>query len=180
MDFPLSPGWSVEFAVDLVNAAVSAPAELRSFLIAHGESPPITVDDRDVADVAALRDRLRRVFESDDPAVAAGVLNDLLVRNATRPYLTDHDRTEWHLHVSSADAGWVEWLSARTALALALVIAEGGFARLRVCGARECAAVLFDTSRNRTRRFCSTPCATRTRVAAHRLRRSGGDSGSGG
>ncbi len=125
---------------------------------------------QDLAGIRQLRDRLRQVFEAADAGRAAAVLNDLLGSAATRPYLTNHDGTDWHLHVSAPEADWTTWLSARTALALALVIADGGYARLRVCAAPDCAVVLLDASRNHTRRFCTPTCATRTRVAAHRAR----------
>lgn len=176
MEIELSAGWSAGITVDLVNTAtrtgdrLRTTAELAAFLRAHGEPEPVTVDADDLAAVRALRDRLRVVFETGDVARAARVVNGLLDAHATRPYLSDHDGAPWHLHASPADADWASWLGARTALALALIIGEGGFARLRLCEADDCAVVLLDTSRNHTRRFCSPTCATRTRVAAHRAR----------
>lgn len=176
METDLSVGWSTDITVDLVNTVTSdrdvlcTPSELSAFLLAHGESAPIDVDAADVAAIRELRSRLRTVFETADEVEAAAVVNDLLGAHATRPYLSDHDGTAWHLHVARPQAGWPEWLAARTALALALVIADDGFPRLRRCEAPGCAVVLLDTSRNHTRRFCSTTCATRTRVAAHRRR----------
>lgn len=172
----LSVGWSMDITVDLVNTAASGrddlrtPSELSAFLLAHGESEPVVVDAADVAAIRELRSKLRVVFETADGAEAAGVVNELLALHATRPYLTDHDGTAWHLHVAGPEASWPEWLAARTALALALVIADGGLSRLRRCAASGCDVVLLDTSRNHTRRFCSPTCATRTRVAAHRRR----------
>ncbi len=176
METDLSVGWSTEITVDLVNTAtvdrdvLRTPSELSAFLLAHGESEPVVVDAADVAAIRELRGRLRTVFETTDEAAAAGVVNDLLTAHATKPYLSDHDGSAWHLHVARQQAGWPEWLAARTALALALVIADGGFLRLRRCEASDCAVVLLDSSRNHTRRFCSATCATRTRVAAHRRR----------
>lgn len=177
METELTVGWSMGITVDLVNTATAGrdvlhtPAELADFLRAHGEPEPIAVDVADVTAVRELRERLRTVFETTVEAEAARIINDLLAACATTPYLSDHDGTAWHLHVSHADASWGQWLTARTALALALVIADAGFHRLRRCAAPGCAYVLLDTSRNRTKRFCSTVCATRTRVAEHRRRR---------
>lgn len=182
MHTEFQPGWSTGITVDLANTATASGdrlttrEELAAFLRAHGEADPVTVTDADLTQVRALRQRLRTVFEAGDPAAAAAAVNGLLDTYATRPYLTDHDGSDWHLHVSPGDATWGSWLAARTALALALVIAEGGFERLRVCAAHDCAVVLLDTSRNHTRRFCTPTCATRTRVAAHRARNRAPDS----
>ena len=43
--------------------------------------------------------------------------------------------------------------------------------RLGVCAAERCDRVYVDTSRNATRRFCSTACQSRTKAAAFRARR---------
>lgn len=177
VEVELSAGWSANITVDLVNTATHSgdrlrtAADLAAFLLAHGESDPVTVDADDLAAVRALRERLRVVFETGDETQAARVVNELLDAHATRPYLSNHGGAPWHLHASPADADWASWLAARTALALALIISDGGFPRLRRCAADDCAVVLLDTSRNHTRRFCSPTCATRTRVAAHRARR---------
>jgi predicted RNA-binding Zn ribbon-like protein len=46
-------------------------------------------------------------------------------------------------------------------------------ALLRACAAPDCSGVFLDTSRGRTRRWCSSArCGNRARVAAHRVRRS--------
>jgi predicted RNA-binding Zn ribbon-like protein len=44
--------------------------------------------------------------------------------------------------------------------------------RLAVCAADDCAGLVLDLSRNRSRRFCSTACGNRRAVAAYRARRS--------
>lgn len=173
------PEWSAALAVDLVNTAtvgpdaLATPHDLRRFLLAHAEPEPVVVTAADLAAVRRLRQRLRQIFEAAQPADRAEMLNRLLTGNATRPYLTDHDGTAWHLHVSRPGASWAQWLAARTSLGLALVVAGGGIDRLRACAAGDCRAVLLENSRNHTRRFCSPTCATRTRVAAHRARRAG-------
>jgi len=177
VEVELSTGWSARITVDLVNTATHSGDRLRTtddlagFLRSNGESEPVTVDADDLSAVRALRERLRAIFETDDETQAAREVNELLDAHATRPYLSNHDGAPWHLHASPADADWAGWLGARTALALALIISDGGFRRLRRCAAGDCAVVLLDTSRNHTRRFCSPTCATRTRVAAHRARR---------
>jgi len=51
-------------------------------------------------------------------------------------------------------------------------------ARLRECAAEDCSGIYVDTSRGRTRRWCSTArCGNRARVAAHRARRRAPEAG---
>lgn len=119
----------------------------------------------------ALRSRLRAVYGAERAADAAAVLNALLAAHATRPYLTDHGGTPWHLHVATMDAGWAPGLAASSAMALATVAAGHGFEALRRCAADRCDVVFVTTARQRIRRYCSSACATRARVTAHRARR---------
>jgi predicted RNA-binding Zn ribbon-like protein len=51
------------------------------------------------------------------------------------------------------------------------VVRQKELDRLRVCDAPDCADVLVDLSKNRSRRYCSTTCQNRTNVAAFRARR---------
>ena len=52
------------------------------------------------------------------------------------------------------------------------VIRSDEYARMALCEAPECRAVLVDLSRNRSRRFCDVNnCANRAHVAAYRARR---------
>lgn len=169
----------MRIATDLVNTCrrgeerLRSAADLRRFLLDHAEPEPVEVTEADVAGVRAVRARLRAVYEAERDAEAAAVLNDLLARYATRPYLTDHDGSPWHLHVNTMDAGWPESLAAMAAMGLATVAAGYGLAAIRTCAAPGCDAVFVTTTRQRIRRYCSPACATRTRVSAHRARRRG-------
>jgi len=165
------PDRAVRIAADLVNAdALSEPADLRRFLAEHGEPEPVAVTEDEVVATRALGGRLGAVFGAGSPAAAAGIVNELLAGYAQRPYLSNHDGTPWHLHVSRPDANWAEDLAAITAVGLAVFAAGHGFEALRRCAAAGCDAAFADTSRNHTRRFCARACATRSRVAAHRAR----------
>ena len=172
-----SPDRLIRLAVDLVNTRTREPekltsaADLRAFLIEHGESEPITLDDDDLAGARALRERLRPAFHAD-PAEAARVLNGVLEEYAVRPYLSDHDGLPWHLHVAKPDASWTEWLAATTALGLATFAAGHGFEALGVCAAVDCERVFANSAERRPRRFCTPRCSSRTRVASYRARQS--------
>ncbi|CAN5768492.1 hypothetical protein BH23ACT5_BH23ACT5_02510 [soil metagenome] len=54
-----------------------------------------------------------------------------------------------------------------------MLVADEGLARLGVCASNTCDDVFIDTSRNRSRRHCTTTCGTRENVAAYRRRQRG-------
>jgi hypothetical protein len=159
--------------------AMPEPPDERQRLIAvlraYGEPGPIEISD---ADLVALREAafdLREVFAATDAATAAGRINDLLAGRAHPPRLTTHGgESSWHLHVdSSDDAPWAEWFLTSSCLALAVLLTErqappGGF-----CGSQSCGKPFVNVGRGNARRYCSTACGTRERVAAHRHPRAG-------
>ncbi|MGH3680930.1 MAG: CGNR zinc finger domain-containing protein [Natronosporangium sp.] len=170
----------MRIAVDLVNThrdgvdRLAGPDDLRRFLLDHAEPEPVSVTDGELTQVRVLRQRLRAVFEAEQDADAAAILNALFADHATRPYLSDHDGTLWHLHVSTMDADWGSSLAALTAIGLAVLVAGHGFDALRRCAAADCEMVFVVTTPGRVRRFCSPACATRTRVSSYRARHRGG------
>jgi predicted RNA-binding Zn ribbon-like protein len=166
-------------AVDLVNSSspdrerddLVDPDALSSFLGEHGIGGDQRPTGEDLEQVRRLRDRLRKVFEAADHRAAAGLLNRLLADAGASPQLTDHDGGPWHLHYTAARAPLGRRLAADTAMALAVIIAEQGFDRLRVCEGERCRDVFVDRSRNRSRRYCSPEvCGNRASVAAYRAR----------
>jgi len=118
---------------------------------------------------------LRAVFA----AVAAGDLdgaahrvNDMLAATGAHPVLKRHDGEPWHLHFHSAGEGSpVNSWAAGCATGLAIVLGGELYDRLGVCTAPHCDRVYVDTSRNGSRRFCSTACQNRVKAAAFRERR---------
>ncbi|WP_433161229.1 CGNR zinc finger domain-containing protein [Kribbella sp. CA-247076] len=172
-----TPDRLVRLAVDLVNTRTLEPEklsttdDLRAFLLEHGESEPIELAEDDLAEVRAVRERIRPVFHRE-PAEAARLLNELLAEYAVRPYLSDHDGSPWHLHVAEPDATWSRWMAATTALGLAGFAAGHGFGALGSCAAADCERVFANPAERRPRRFCTPTCASRTRVASYRARRS--------
>ena len=170
-----TPDRLVRIAVDLVNTRTRDPeqlnelGDLRTFLLEHGESEPISLDEHDLAEVRAVRERIRPVFHTA-PAEAARVLNELLEEYAVRPSLTDHDGSPWHLHVAKPGATWADWMAATTALGLATFAASHGFGALGVCAAVDCERVFANPAERRPRRFCTPRCSSRTRVASYRAR----------
>ena len=132
------------------------------------------VTNADVAELRAIRDRLREVFdaaESGRVPRAVQVLNSLMKQYPIRPVVTDHDGASWHLHLAEGAPTIASVYGAKAAMGLAVQATELGFDRLGVCQAAPCVEVFIDTSTNRSRRYCSDRCATRANVAAYRARR---------
>ncbi len=177
----------VTVAVRLVNALTPGAERGRPYAPPDGDRLPPAVtaalragrrDTREVtpdeaAEFAMVAGALRAVFD----AVAAGQLdeaahqvNALLAFTGARPQLDRHDREPWHLHFHGANDSLVTGWVAGCATGLAIVLGSDLHGRLGVCTAERCDRVYVDTSRNGTRRFCSTACQNRVKAAAFRAR----------
>lgn len=131
-------------------------------------------DAAELADVHRLRERIGRLWAAaEDEERAVGQVNALLSDTRASPWLTRHaEMPEWHLHLASIHDPLARRMGAEMAMALADLIRGGELRRLKICAAPDCAAVLFDVSRNRSKIFCDTGnCGNRQHVAAYRERR---------
>ena len=163
-------------AVELVNAVTAPPSDdqpaadqLRSILVSHGYlagRAPASVEPA----LRAWARRLRTVFDVTDLDEAAVAVNALLADVRVEPHLSNHNGQSWHLHYSPPEADVVDRLRATTAFAIAMLVSEYGIDRHGRCAAEGCDRVFADTSRNAARRYCSSACANRSAVAAHRAR----------
>ena len=180
VDFSHYSDQPVQTAVDLVNTYeafdevehLERPDDLAGFLATH--APDFcprhgSLTSRDLHEVRAIRERLRGVFTAGSDAAAAEILNELLADVGATPRVSVHG-SDPHLHFEPAEASPARWLGAVTAMGLAVALVEGGLDRLGVCDSSTCRDVFIDTSRNRSRRYCSDTCATREAVAAYRER----------
>ncbi|MCX4694886.1 CGNR zinc finger domain-containing protein [Streptomyces sp. NBC_01408] len=175
------PGFSApQRLIDLAEAVRADPglprAGLAALLARHGERPgDLTEEAFGEADAAELRAAARRmagVLAEPDEDRAAEALNALFVQCATRPRLTRHDGHPWHLHVDRGDgAGWGDWFLATGALALAQLLTEHGRIAWGACAAEGCGRLFLATGPGSARRYCSSTCSSRSRVAAHRRRK---------
>ncbi len=139
-------------------------------LQAAGGQPATWEEAAELCFVAA---ELRAVFEAVSAGAvdeAAGRVNALLVRTGARPELERHDGQPWHLHFHAADNSLPNGWAAGCATGLAVVLGGELYDRLGVCTAPRCDRVYVDTSRNGTRRYCSTLCQNRVKTAAFRAR----------
>ncbi|MGH9137690.1 MAG: CGNR zinc finger domain-containing protein, partial [Acidimicrobiales bacterium] len=118
------------------------------------------VRKRDVPAFTALATQLHEVFrllDHGDVDAAAIRLNDLLAAHPAHPHLAKDDG-HWRLHHHPADAALVPMATAICAEGLARRIGAGDGDRLGTCASDACDRVFLDTSKNASRRFCSTTC----------------------
>lgn len=178
-DFILTAGRP---ALDLCNTRLggedllTSPDDLARWFVATGsvdQAPPITASE--LAAARALRDELRpALLGSDGPRVARiaeGWLGDAPGRlcveaDTLRPRFTPGGTTSCCL------------LVAAVLDALDLVRESPG--RVRECADPACPVVYLDTSRNRSRRWCSMElCGARSKASTYyRRHRGGGPAGS--
>lgn len=165
--------------IDIVNAVRRFPglprAALAELLAGHGESPGSLTEqgfsERDADDLRAAAVRMSEILAETDADRAARALNALMAEHCTPPYLSRHDGHPWHLHVDRGeDAGWGEWFLASGALALARILSEYGRVTWGACASPTCATFYLGVGPGSARRYCSSACASRERVAAHRRR----------
>lgn len=171
----------MQLATDLINTyeyvdrneLLNTPDDLAAFLESHAKLFPEPAGWQptaaDVAEVQALRARLREVFEADDAATAADLINNILSHAGARPQVSLHGRGP-HFHFEPVGERLADRLGATTAMALATVLVEAGMDRFGLCGAHDCDDAYVDVSKNRSKSYCSTTCTTRENVAAHRAR----------
>jgi predicted RNA-binding Zn ribbon-like protein len=147
-------------------------AKLNALFKSAGSRTEVTADE--AAEFGAVAAELRAVFTAvaaGDIDDAAGRVNKLLLATGAHPALDRHDGEPWHLHFHAADersrvGGW----AAGCATGLAVVLGGELYDRLGVCTAPRCDRVYVDTSRNGSKRFCSTSCQNRVKAAAFRER----------
>jgi predicted RNA-binding Zn ribbon-like protein len=102
---------------------------------------------------------------------AATPVNVLLQRYPPDVHVSDHDVPgSRHLHFARDGEDPLSWLGRSCAAALAQVICGDPEVAVGRCEAKGCPRFYVDQSRNRSRRFCSAACASRTTVAAYRAR----------
>ncbi|MBG6084617.1 CGNR zinc finger domain-containing protein [Zhihengliuella flava] len=165
-------------AVNLLNTGqapvdqLTTIADLEQFLDQEQYSGFRAGTEGELRQVRHLRSTFRAFWDSaEDEAVE--LVNQTLRNVRALPQLVKHDGWDYHLHATPENAPLVDRMAAEIALAVMDVIRAGELDRLRVCAAEDCHAVLVDTSRNRSKRFCDTGnCANRSHVRAYRQRQS--------
>lgn len=142
--------------------------ELRSFFTAYGYTgPPPTASD--LEPVRATRAPLRKLFlASRDRAVP--IVNRILEEQLALPQLVRHGDVDWHIHATSDERPLHERILVETAMAMIDVIRADEMSRFSNCAMDDCDGVVFDMSRNRSKKYCTVTCTNRAAQAAFRAR----------
>jgi predicted RNA-binding Zn ribbon-like protein len=160
-----------ETSSDAVDGLVSVD-DLEAYVQRHKVSGIGRVHPADLEQMRALRATFSAIFLAPDARTAVERVNALLDRTRINARLTEHDGYPLHIHYFGPGASLVEHLAADCGVALAHLLVEGEWERLRTCTAPGCAKVFVDESRNRSRVYCdSRTCGNRMHVAAYRARR---------
>jgi predicted RNA-binding Zn ribbon-like protein len=145
--------------------------DLRIFLRAVGRAEAAAaVGGRDLDEFRRLRGQLRRVFETDDVAEAAGVLNEVASESGAVPRLAPAPGG-WSLEFGPEDASLTKRLGATAAGALIEVVRAHGLDRIGTCAAAPCTGAYVDRTKNRSKRYCCELCADRAAQRDSRARR---------
>lgn len=150
-------------------------ADLDAFLHNHGQPVSTRPTQEDLEAVRALREELRSIWNTPQAAESRNQLDSLLGMAPVTLYLDyDHENTadDIALHFDAdPHASLVSRIAVACAVGMLGVVQQHGADRMRACESSPCRDVFIDTSRNKSRRFCSDRCANRYNVAAFRERK---------
>jgi predicted RNA-binding Zn ribbon-like protein len=145
-------------------------ASLDEFVRGWGWTGERDHDNAELRAVRELRPRLRQLWELDERGIVQ-LVNELLRESNALPQLVKHDRWDYHLHATPSQAPLATRMAVEAAMAFVDVIRAKELNRLRICAADDCSNVVFDLSKNRSKRFCEGTCGNRAAVAAYRARK---------
>jgi predicted RNA-binding Zn ribbon-like protein len=149
-------------AVDIVNTGTALEVSPEMF-DEHRIAPPSR------AELAPLMPLLRSALEAISSGGGLEEVNRLLAKYPPDVHLSSHDGTAHLHHARDGEAG-LTWLGRGCAAGLAQIVCGAPDVTVGRCTAVDCGRFFVDQSRNRSRRFCSNTCASRTTVAAYRAR----------
>ncbi len=166
---------TVETLFALANGIRRGDVDVRQVLTDAGFSRASAAS---AASMTRLEARLRELvpllveLPDLDTATAARRVNEELTELPIAPAVVDHDGVGPHLHWTSSTARFDDQVMADVLMAVAQELCDNGTDRFGRCGAADCEDLFYDTTRNRSKRFCADPrCASRTHTAHHRARR---------
>jgi predicted RNA-binding Zn ribbon-like protein len=171
----------VELLVDFVNTldveegtdAIALPDGLRTWVEARGEDFLPEPDSEDVRRLQGLRESLRGLMLANN-----GVEPE---RGTLSPLREAAERSRYRSTVSADGAIVLEparaelpGFEARLLLALQRIQSQGSWPRLKACTDDGCQWAFFDSTRNRSRTWCSMEeCGNREKTRRYRQRRGG-------
>ncbi len=164
---------ALESAVFLSNSelepdTLTSLADLRRYFTGFGYTGPLP-SSADLEPVRAIRAPLRELMlATRDEAVP--IVNAILTSQQALPQLMRHGDVDWHIHATSDDRPLDERILVETAMAMIDVIRADEMSRFAHCAMEDCDGVVFDMSRNRSKKYCTVTCTNRAAQAAFRAR----------
>jgi predicted RNA-binding Zn ribbon-like protein len=156
--------------VDEGTDALTTPGDLSGWLGQRGLlDAGLSAGDDDLAVARLLREVLRDAFRANHGEAAAGT--DTAMQQVTAALPLALGLRAGRPTVVPAGSG------VRAALAHLLTAAvdcgaDGSWSRLKICAADDCAWAFYDTSKNRSRTWCSMQvCGNRAKTRSYRARR---------
>jgi predicted RNA-binding Zn ribbon-like protein len=172
----------VELLIEFVNTrdveeradALADPAALPGWIAGHTdiELPPDAVVDPEAhRRLIALRESLRGLLRAnageDGVEIDLAPLREAAAASRYSAALGPDGRV-----CINADGDSVEALEARLLLAMELIQLLGAWSRVKACAADDCQWAFYDTSRNRSRTWCSMDvCGNREKTRRYRGRK---------
>jgi predicted RNA-binding Zn ribbon-like protein len=124
--------------------------------------------------VLALREALRALLRANNGGVAAGEDLAAIREASARARYRAALGPDTVLRISPEGDG-LNAFEERLLLAVERIQALGGWDRLKACPAEDCQWAFFDSSRNRSRTWCSMDvCGNRSKTRRYRSRRARG------
>jgi predicted RNA-binding Zn ribbon-like protein len=150
--------------------SLDSPEALRSWMSSHGIPPGTGVDIEDLRRAIGFREAIRPLLGANNGRpLEPGTLEVLRDAAAAGLIRVDID-AEGRAVPEPADTG-VPALFARVLAAVADAQAAGTWDRLKACAAESCQWAFYDSSRNRSRTWCSMEvCGNRAKTRAYRAR----------
>jgi predicted RNA-binding Zn ribbon-like protein len=153
---------------------LDSPRALSAWLRDHGFAVEDEPSPEDLASALEFREAVRALLLANNGAELAGeaiaVLRAAAEDGPIRVYLDDAGGAR-----EGPLGSGIAALFAAVLAAIARAQAIGSWERLKACAADDCQWAFYDTSRNRSRTWCSMEvCGNRAKTRAYRARRSDG------
>lgn len=150
---------------------LQTPEDLQHFLEEHGLSLSQAITQADLEEARLLRETLRMAWNSGAAKPMLHILNPLIAASPVTVQFEEGTEPTVHAQFTPEPGlSLVQRMAFDCALGIIDVVRNQGIERMRACASSPCRDVFIDTSRNKSRRFCSDRCANRYNISAFRDR----------
>ena len=151
--------------------SIADPESLEGWIAAQTGDYPGDLDREDLRRVLALRESLRALLLANNGEQAASASLVALREAAERTRLRTTIAADGSLDIAPARSG-LSGFEARLLLAIERLQSHGAWPRLKACTEHDCQWAFYDTTRNRSRTWCSMDvCGNRKKTRRYRARK---------